>query len=77
MVADDTDVAQKPGSTRLWERDTALTTVHEFLTRLESSGKGALRVVGQPGVGHPRFLDEIRRSVTARRSASGTDWPPH
>ena len=65
-VADDTDVAQERGSTRLWERDAALTTVHEFLTRLESSGRGALRIVGQPGAGHTRFLDEIRRLAGLR-----------
>jgi diguanylate cyclase (GGDEF)-like protein len=65
-VADDTDVAQETGSGRLWERDAALTTVHEFLTRLESGGRGALRVVGQPGAGHTRFLDEIRRLAALR-----------
>ncbi|GIF01077.1 diguanylate cyclase [Paractinoplanes rishiriensis] len=65
-VADDTDTEQKGGSTRLWERDTALTTVHEFLTRLESAGRGALRVLGQPGAGHTRFLDEIRRLAGLR-----------
>jgi diguanylate cyclase (GGDEF)-like protein len=65
-VADDTDVAQETGSGRLWERDAALTTVHEFLTRLESGGRGALRVVGQPGAGHTRFLDEIRRLAGLR-----------
>ncbi|MEU4623297.1 diguanylate cyclase [Actinoplanes sp. NPDC023801] len=65
-VADDTDVAQEAGPGRLWERDAALATVHEFLTRLESGGRGALRVTGQPGAGHTRFLDEIRRLAGLR-----------
>jgi diguanylate cyclase (GGDEF)-like protein len=74
-VADDTDTTQDRASTRLWERDTALATVHEFLTRLESAGRGALRVVGQPGAGHTRFLDEIRR-LAGLRGYAVTDLSP-
>jgi len=58
-VADDADTGAADTSTRLWERDAALVAAHEFLTRLRVEGRGALRVHGQPGAGHTRFLDEV------------------
>jgi diguanylate cyclase (GGDEF)-like protein len=62
-VADDADtpVAETAGetSTRLWERDAALATAHDYLTRLRADGRGALCVRGEPGSGHTRFLAEI------------------
>jgi diguanylate cyclase (GGDEF)-like protein len=58
-VADDADVGMDTATSRLWERDAALTSAHEFLTRLQASRQGALRVHGEPGAGHTRFLQEV------------------
>jgi diguanylate cyclase (GGDEF)-like protein len=60
-VADDADTGAgaTPTSSRLWERTGALANVHEFLTKLMVMGRGSLAVVGQPGAGHTRFLDEV------------------
>jgi len=65
-VADDADVDARPVSSRLLERDIALVTVREFLTRLVAEGRGALRVVGEPGAGHTRFLEEAIRAARLR-----------
>ncbi|BCY11940.1 hypothetical protein L3i22_070280 [Actinoplanes sp. L3-i22] len=66
VVADDADTPAEAGSSRLWERDTALTAVHDFLTRLAAHGHGALRITGQPGAGHTRFLTEVGRIARLR-----------
>src|SRR2546421_5353115 len=58
-VADDADTGGDTGPSRLWERDAAMAVVHEYLTRLQSGGAGALRGSGEPGAGHTRFLAEI------------------
>ncbi|HLL65303.1 MAG TPA: diguanylate cyclase [Micromonosporaceae bacterium] len=58
-VADDVETGVDSTSTRLWERDTAITATHEFFTRLGTERRGALRVVGQPGSGHTRYLAEV------------------
>ncbi|GLY95259.1 hypothetical protein Acsp02_25140 [Actinoplanes sp. NBRC 103695] len=66
-VADDADVtAGDGGSSRLWERDAALAAISEFLTRLEVAGRGALRIAGEPGAGHTRFLDEVATIAAMR-----------
>jgi diguanylate cyclase (GGDEF)-like protein len=65
-VADDVAVGADPASSRLWERDAALATAQEFLTRLLVDGRGALRVSGEPGAGHTRFLHEVA-AVAAMR----------
>jgi diguanylate cyclase (GGDEF)-like protein len=57
-VADDADAGTQAVSSRLWERDTPLAVTQEFLTRLDVEG-GALRVEGEPGAGHTRFLEEV------------------
>jgi diguanylate cyclase (GGDEF)-like protein len=74
-VADDADVDAEPGSSRLWERDAALGAVHEFLTRLRVESRGALRVAGQPGAGHTRFLDEVT-TIAALRGFAVVPVPP-
>jgi len=69
VVADDGgDAVERDdaGGSRMWQRDTAVAAVHDFLTRLTSEGTGALRVKGQPGVGHTRFLEEVSRLATMR-----------
>jgi diguanylate cyclase (GGDEF)-like protein len=58
-VADDADAGADPGSSRLWERDVALAAVQDFATQLHLAGRGALRVSGEPGAGHTRFLAEV------------------
>lgn len=58
-VADDADGGTEPTESRLWERDAALAATHEFLTRLDAEGTGALRIDGEPGAGHTRFLAEV------------------
>jgi diguanylate cyclase (GGDEF)-like protein len=55
-VADDADNEARPVSSRLLERDVALTTIQDFLTRMRVENRGALRVYGEPGAGHTRFL---------------------
>src|SRR5438034_862083 len=58
-VADDADTGNGgSGPSRLWERDAAMAVVHDYLTRLQSGETGALRVSGEPGAGHTRFLAE-------------------
>ncbi|GGR51159.1 hypothetical protein GCM10010168_82380 [Actinoplanes ianthinogenes] len=66
VVADDAEAPPDGGSSRLWERDTALAAVHDFLTELSVHGRGALRITGQPGAGHTRFLEEVARLARLR-----------
>jgi diguanylate cyclase (GGDEF)-like protein len=59
-VGDDLTVGGRSGrSGRLLERDAALAVAREFLVRVESEGPGALRVVGEKGAGHSRFLADV------------------
>jgi diguanylate cyclase (GGDEF)-like protein len=58
-VADDADTGVRTVSSRLWERDAAMAIAQEFLTRLQTERRGALRVTGEPGAGHTRFLSEV------------------
>ncbi len=64
-VADDADTPADDGS-RLWERDAAMSRTHEYLTRLQVARQGRLRVHGEPGAGHTRFLTEVGRLATLR-----------
>jgi diguanylate cyclase (GGDEF)-like protein len=65
-VADDTDTGGDATPSRLWERDTALAATHDFLTRLRAEGRGALRILGEPGAGHTRFVNEVATLATMR-----------
>jgi diguanylate cyclase (GGDEF)-like protein len=58
-VADDADTGVRTVSSRLWERDGPMATAQEFLTRLQTEPVGAMRVSGEPGAGHTRFLSEV------------------
>ncbi|MDG4767273.1 diguanylate cyclase [Solwaraspora sp. WMMD406] len=64
-VADDTEITERDES-RLWERDDALRRTHEFLTHLHVVGRGTLRIRGQRGAGHTRFLAETARLAALR-----------
>jgi diguanylate cyclase (GGDEF)-like protein len=65
-VADDAESDARPVSSRMLERDVPLTTVHDFLTRLRVSPRGALRVSGEPGAGHTRFLEAAAHAAKLR-----------
>ncbi|OLB80220.1 MAG: hypothetical protein AUI14_07515 [Actinobacteria bacterium 13_2_20CM_2_71_6] len=56
----------RPVSSRMLERDVPLTTVHDFLTRLRVDPRGALRVAGEPGAGHTRFLEAAAHAAKLR-----------
>ncbi|HEU4425303.1 MAG TPA: diguanylate cyclase [Pilimelia sp.] len=58
-VRDDVAVGGSGGSGRVLERDAALAVAHDFLIRIESQEPGALRVIGERGAGHSRFLAEV------------------
>ncbi|HWH00189.1 MAG TPA: GGDEF domain-containing protein, partial [Pilimelia sp.] len=73
-VADDVETESDAGGSRLWERDAALAAVQEFFTRLEVAERGALRVTGEPGAGHTRFLAEVAK-VAAMRGFTVVDVP--
>jgi diguanylate cyclase (GGDEF)-like protein len=78
-VADDNDPGGAAAPSRLWERDSALSATHDFLTRLRLDGRGALQVHGEQGAGHTRFLDEVARIATMRGFAVrrvGEPGPP-
>jgi diguanylate cyclase (GGDEF)-like protein len=66
VAADDAAAPAEAGSSRLWERDDALAAVHDFLTELAAHGSGSLRITGQPGAGHTRFLTEVGRLARMR-----------
>ncbi len=65
-VGDDAETGTDSGSSRLWERDAALGVTHEFFTRLQADGRGALEVRGEVGVGHTRFLAEVGKVARLR-----------
>jgi diguanylate cyclase (GGDEF)-like protein len=80
-VADDEDTAAADTGSRLWQREIALNAVHEFLTQLGPRGRGVLRVSGEPGAGHTRFLDEVgrlsvMRGITVVPVPPGLETPP-
>ena len=51
---------------RLLERDAALAVARDFLVRLDAKGRGALRIVGERGAGHSRFLAEVGKLAGLR-----------
>jgi diguanylate cyclase (GGDEF)-like protein len=65
-VGDDVEASAAAGSSRLWERDAALSATQEFLTRVAAGGHAALRIVGPPGAGHTRFLREVAQIARLR-----------
>ncbi|MET9633489.1 diguanylate cyclase [Lentzea sp. NPDC006480] len=65
-VGDDLQASGRRSSERLLERDAALAVVRDFLVRLDASGRGALRVVGERGAGHTRFLAEVGKLAGLR-----------
>jgi diguanylate cyclase (GGDEF)-like protein len=80
-VADDaTEDTTRSTSSRLLERDIPLAAAHHFLTRLLAERRGALRVWGEPGAGHSRFLEDVSRAARLRGFAvlddATTDVPP-
>jgi diguanylate cyclase (GGDEF)-like protein len=60
-VADDVEGKDRAASSRLLERDTPLSEVQEFLTRLMIEPYGALRVSGDRGAGCTRFMAEVAK----------------
>lgn len=65
-VGDDLQASGRRSSERLLERDAALAVVRDFLVRLDVSGRGALRVAGERGAGHSRFLAEVGKLAGLR-----------
>src|SRR5437763_4493102 len=65
-VADDADTGTATESSRLWERDGPLSAVHDFLTRVQVGNRTALRVTGEVGAGHTRFLSEVAKIAKLR-----------
>ncbi|MFS8102642.1 diguanylate cyclase [Lentzea alba] len=65
-VGDDLQASGRRSSERLLERDAALAVVRDFLVRLDVSGRGALRVAGERGAGHTRFLAEVGKLAGLR-----------
>jgi len=65
-VGDDLPAGGTGCSGRLLERDVALAVAREFLVRLDARGRGALRVVGERGAGHSRFLAEAGKLAGLR-----------
>src|SRR4051794_20060162 len=65
-VGDDAEADPAAGSSRLWERDAALSTTQEFMTRVSAGLRGALAVVGPKGAGHTRFLREVAQIAQLR-----------
>ncbi|MDQ1659958.1 MAG: hypothetical protein QOD41_5041, partial [Cryptosporangiaceae bacterium] len=65
-VADDVEVSARGESSRLLQRDSGLIAVQDFFDRLLDQGRGALRVTGERGAGHSRFLTEVVRIAKMR-----------
>ncbi|WP_432984599.1 diguanylate cyclase [Dactylosporangium sp. CA-233914] len=65
-VGDDIETDSAAGSSRLWERDAALSTTQEFMTRVAAGLRGALRIAGPKGAGHTRFLREVAQIARLR-----------
>ncbi len=68
-VVDDATTGVVAGAPRLLERDAAMTAAHAFLGSLPVEGSGVLRVAGERGGGHTRFLDELGKIADLRGTA--------
>jgi diguanylate cyclase (GGDEF)-like protein len=68
-------------SGRLLERDVELAAAQDFLVRLAVGERGVLRVKGEPGAGHSRFLTEVSNLARLRgfsvRGITGTGIEEH
>ncbi|MER7284031.1 diguanylate cyclase [Dactylosporangium sp. NPDC000244] len=69
-VGDDIEADPAAGSSRLWERDAALSATQEFMTRVSAGLRGALRITGPKGAGHTRFLREVAQIARLRGFAT-------
>lgn len=65
-VGDDLQAGGRRRSDRLLERDAAFAVARDFLVRLDARGRGALRVAGERGAGHSRFLTEVGKLAGMR-----------
>ncbi len=65
-VGDDLPADGGGGSGRLLERDAAMAIARDFLVQLDARGRGALRIVGERGAGHSRFLAEMGKLARLR-----------
>jgi diguanylate cyclase (GGDEF)-like protein len=65
-VGEDLVFGTGAASGRLLERDAALAVAQDFLVRLAVGGRGVLRVNGEPGAGHSRFLAEVSNLARLR-----------
>jgi diguanylate cyclase (GGDEF)-like protein len=67
VVADDesTGSGSAPPA-RLLERDGPLASAQTFLQRVATDGPGSLRVIGERGAGHTRFVEEIAKIAGLR-----------
>ncbi|SFQ99897.1 diguanylate cyclase (GGDEF) domain-containing protein [Lentzea waywayandensis] len=65
-VGDDLQAGGRRRSDRLLERDAAFAAARDFLVRLDARGRGALRVAGERGAGHSRFLAEVGKLAGMR-----------
>ncbi len=80
-VGDDLAAEGRMASGRLLERDTALAGAQDFLVAAMTQRRGALRVVGERGAGHTRFLAEVAKLAALRGfqvcevGAAGPDRP--
>jgi diguanylate cyclase (GGDEF)-like protein len=73
VVSQDVDIPNgQPanGGDRLIERDHALSQLKQFTDMLETAPRGILHVTGQRGIGHTRFLREVRNIFRLRGYAS-------
>jgi hypothetical protein len=65
-VGDDLSVPGHVSPGPLAERDTALAIALDFLARLETHTRGALRVIGAAGSGRTRCLGELTKLALMR-----------
>jgi diguanylate cyclase (GGDEF)-like protein len=65
-VGDNLAAESHAGSGRLLEREAALTAAQNFLLGVVAQGRGALRVTGERGAGHTRFLAEVTKLASLR-----------
>jgi diguanylate cyclase (GGDEF)-like protein len=74
-VGDDLASGVQAALGRLLERDAPLAAAQDFLVRLVAQRRGTLRVSGDPGAGHSRFLAEVTNLARLRgfsvRGATG------